>query len=208
MDALGSGEGMFANASRLPFGPCGFLGRRSARPAAPAEDVVRHGAARSDLAASGEQLPVGVRVRVAGVPLRPACDRVAHSTSAQTPRANCSPAPSATPGRSLRYNRGVFSGLGFVPLVVIFLVAAVVVWFAGIQLSRSTDVLDTRLRLGEALGGAVLLAVATNLPEIAITASAALSHNLGIAIGNILGGIAIQTVVLVVLDVAMGRKRR
>ena len=98
----------------------------------------------------------------------------------------------------------MFSGLGFVPLVLIFLVAAVAVWFAGIQLSRSTDVLDTRLKLGEALGGAVLLAVATNLPEIAITASAALSHNLGIAIGNILGGIAIQTVVLVALDVAMG----
>jgi cation:H+ antiporter len=98
----------------------------------------------------------------------------------------------------------VFSGLGLVPLVLIFLMAAVAVWFAGIRLSSSTDVLDTRLGLGEALGGAVLLAVATNLPEIAITASAALSHNLGIAIGNILGGIAIQTVVLVALDVAMG----
>ena len=98
----------------------------------------------------------------------------------------------------------MFSGRGFVPLVLIFLVAAVAVWVAGIQLSRSTDALDTRLKLGEALGGAVLLAVATNLPEIAITASAALAHNLGIAIGNILGGIAIQTVVLVALDVAMG----
>src|SRR6266705_489339 len=37
-----------------------------------------------------------------------------------------------------------------------------------------------------------------------ITGSAALAHDLGIAIGNILGGIAIQTVVLVALDVAMG----
>jgi cation:H+ antiporter len=98
----------------------------------------------------------------------------------------------------------VFSGLGLGPLVLVFLAAAAAVWLAGIQLSKSTDVLDQRLGLGEALGGAVLLAVATNLPEIAITATAALAHNLGIAIGNILGGIAIQTVVLVVLDVAMG----
>jgi cation:H+ antiporter len=100
----------------------------------------------------------------------------------------------------------VFTGLGLAPLVLIFGVAAAAVWIAGTQLANSTDALDFRLGFGEALGGAVFLAVATNLPEIAITSSAALAHNLGIAIGNILGGIAIQTVVLVVLDVAMGRE--
>ena len=98
----------------------------------------------------------------------------------------------------------MFANLGLAPLILIFAAAAAVVWVAGIQLSNSTDSLDSRLGLGEALGGVILLAVATNLPEIAITSSAALSHNLGIAIGNILGGIAIQTVVLVALDVAMG----
>ena len=98
----------------------------------------------------------------------------------------------------------MFSGLGLAPLALIFLAAAAVIWVAGILLSNSTDALDIRLGLGEALGGAILLAIATNLPEIAITASAALAHDLGIAIGNILGGIAIQTVVLVVIDVAMG----
>ena len=100
----------------------------------------------------------------------------------------------------------MFSGLGLAPLVLIFAAAAGAVWVAGIHLSRSTDTLDVRLGLGEALGGAILLAIATNLPEIAITASAAVSHELGIAIGNILGGIAIQTVVLVVLDFAIGRE--
>jgi cation:H+ antiporter len=107
-------------------------------------------------------------------------------------------------GRPSIENSAVFSNLGLLPLILIFAGAAVVVWVAGIQLSNSTDSLDSRLGLGEALGGVVLLAVATNLPEIAITSSAALSHNLGIAIGNILGGIAVQTVVLVALDVAMG----
>jgi cation:H+ antiporter len=99
----------------------------------------------------------------------------------------------------------VFSGLGLVPLVLIFAATAGAVWIAGIHLSSSTDVLDMRLGLGEALGGAILLAIATNLPEIAITTSAALSHDLGIAIGNILGGIAIQTVVLVALDISVGK---
>jgi len=100
----------------------------------------------------------------------------------------------------------VLSGLGLAPLVLIFAAAAGAIWVAGIHLSRSTDVLDTKLGLGEALGGAILLAIATNLPEIAIVVSAALAHNLGLAIGNILGGIAIQTVVLVVLDISIGRE--
>ena len=71
---------------------------------------------------------------------------------------------------------------------------------AGIRLSNTTDILSRRLGFGEALGGAILLAVATNLPEIAIVVTAAIAHNLGIATGNILGGIAIQTVVLAMLD--------
>jgi cation:H+ antiporter len=62
-------------------------------------------------------------------------------------------------------------------------------------------VLDSRLHLGSAFGGLIVLAVATNLPEVAITVSAAISGNLDVAVGNILGGIALQTVVLVVLDV-------
>jgi cation:H+ antiporter len=85
-------------------------------------------------------------------------------------------------------------------LVVIFVASAAVIWVAGIHLSSATDALDARLGLGSALGGLILLAFATNLPEVAITVSAAASGNVGLAVGNLLGGIAAQTVVLAILD--------
>jgi cation:H+ antiporter len=92
------------------------------------------------------------------------------------------------------------SSLPLPALVAIFIAAGVAVWLAGVRLSLATDVLDTKLGLGEAFGGLVLLAIVTNLPEIAIVVSASVSHHLDIAVGNILGGIALQTVVLVILD--------
>ena len=95
----------------------------------------------------------------------------------------------------------MFASLSLPILLLIFAGAAVFVWVAGTRLSDTADVLSSRLGLGEALGGLILLAIVTNLPEIAITVSATLSKELGVAVGNILGGIAIQTVVLVVLDI-------
>ena len=92
------------------------------------------------------------------------------------------------------------SNLPVVVLVAIFATAAAAIWVAGVQLSDQTDVLSTRLHLGSALGGLILLAVATNLPEIAIVVSASVAGQVEVAVGNILGGIAIQTVVLCVLD--------
>src|ERR1035437_2538350 len=88
------------------------------------------------------------------------------------------------------------------PIVfILFGACAVAIWMAGIKLTETADILSTYFSLGEALGGMILLAIVTNLPEIAITISAALQHNMELAIGNILGGIALQTVVLVILDV-------
>ena len=90
----------------------------------------------------------------------------------------------------------------------IFVGSAATIWVAGIPLSNYTDILADRLHLGQALGGLILLALATNLPEIAITYSAAASGQLDVAVSNILGGIAIQTVVLVALDAFGVRERR
>ena len=84
--------------------------------------------------------------------------------------------------------------------LAVFVACAAAIWIAGVSLSNYTEVLSHRLHLGAALGGLVLLAVATNLPEIAITITAAANGQIDIAVSNILGGIAIQTVVLVALD--------
>ena len=92
-------------------------------------------------------------------------------------------------------------------LVVVFVAGAGATWLAGISLSKTTDALDFRLGLGEELGGILLLAVAGSLPELAITVSAAEQGNLGLAAGNLIGGIAVQTMVLVVCDIAAGRER-
>ena len=94
----------------------------------------------------------------------------------------------------------MFDHLPAVAQAAIFLASAAVIWIAGVKLSDATDIISVRFGLGQALGGVILLAIATNLPEVAITASAAWHGDLGVAVGNILGGIAIQTVVLVLLD--------
>jgi cation:H+ antiporter len=94
----------------------------------------------------------------------------------------------------------MFDALSLPALCAIFVAAAAVVWVAGTHLSDATDVLARRFGLGQALGGMILLALVTNLPEIAIVASASLRGQMGVAVGNVLGGIAMQTVVLAVLD--------
>ena len=90
-------------------------------------------------------------------------------------------------------------------VLLIFLGASGATWVAGVQLSRCTDELDRRLGLGDAIGGMVLLSVAGSLPELAVTITAARSGHLGLAAGNLIGGIATATMVLVVCDLFAAR---
>jgi len=92
-------------------------------------------------------------------------------------------------------------------LWLVFLAGACATWVAGVYLARATDTLDARWKLGETFGGMLLLAISGTLPEAAITVTAALSHNLGLAAGNLLGGIAIQTAVLVICDFFVAEKK-
>ncbi|MES2006352.1 MAG: sodium:calcium antiporter [Bacteroidota bacterium] len=86
-------------------------------------------------------------------------------------------------------------------LAALFVIASAAIWVAGVKITKATDFIASYFKLGEAFGGMVFLAVVTNLPEIAITVVAAYNHNMDMAISNILGGIAMQTVVLVLIDI-------
>jgi cation:H+ antiporter len=99
------------------------------------------------------------------------------------------------------------SGVATPLLILLFAAGAAATWIAGVALARTADALDVRFGLGEELGGLLLLAVAGSLPEVAITVSAAARGNLGLAAGNLIGGIAVQTMVLAVCDVAVGPRR-
>jgi cation:H+ antiporter len=99
------------------------------------------------------------------------------------------------------------AGLASPFLLLIFLTASAATWMAGVALSKTTDALDTRLGLGDELGGLILLSIAGSLPELAITISAAASGNLSLAAGNLIGGIASQTRVLLICDFAVGPSR-
>jgi cation:H+ antiporter len=94
-----------------------------------------------------------------------------------------------------------FSLLSNTLLIVLFIISTIAIWISGVKLTKAIDAITSHYNLGEAFGGMVFLAIITNLPEIAITCVAAYYRNYDIAISNILGGIAIQTVVLVLIDI-------
>jgi cation:H+ antiporter len=87
----------------------------------------------------------------------------------------------------------------------IFVASALITWVAGIWLTRTTDAIDSKFKLGSAFGGLLILGVATSLPEIAIAVTAALQGHYAIIIGTLIGGVAIQTALIAILDLRMKR---
>lgn len=99
---------------------------------------------------------------------------------------------------------GFVQGMPLLALGLIFAGATAAVWWAGVRLSTTTEVLDRRMGMSHAIGGALLLAISNNLPDIAVVTSAAVRGTLDLAVGNLLGSVALQMVVLVVMDFIAG----
>ena len=78
--------------------------------------------------------------------------------------------------------------------------AGVVVWIAGLRLARLAEGIATKTGLSRVIAGALLLGVATSLPEIVTTMTASALENAPLAVNNLFGGVAMQLAVLAVID--------
>jgi cation:H+ antiporter len=87
-------------------------------------------------------------------------------------------------------------------VVALFLAATGTIAVAGIRMTRIADRLADLSGLGEALFGAVLLGGSTSLPGIVTSVWTAWEGHPQLAVSNAIGGIAAQTVFLVVADIA------
>lgn len=84
--------------------------------------------------------------------------------------------------------------------VLAFAAATAVVWAAGTRMVLFSDEIAERFDLGRAFIGLILLATITSLPEVVTTFTASAAGNAGLALGNLFGGITMQTAILAAVD--------
>ena len=84
--------------------------------------------------------------------------------------------------------------------LLLFTLCAGVVWFSGARLAYLADALAKRYKLAKSLVGLLILSLATSLPEVATTLSAAVNQAQNLVLNNLFGGIALQTAILGVAD--------
>ncbi|MGE3276819.1 MAG: sodium:calcium antiporter [Vicinamibacterales bacterium] len=84
--------------------------------------------------------------------------------------------------------------------VLVFVACAAAIALVGSRLTRTADRLADRTGIGEALAGAVLLGATTSLSGSVLSVTAAFNDRPELAMGNALGGIAVQKLFLAVAD--------
>ncbi len=89
--------------------------------------------------------------------------------------------------------------------LVLFALATGLVWYAGTRMVVLGDELAERLGWTREFIGLVFLATATELPEIVTTITAAQAGNADLVLGNMFGGVTMQTAILAVADILFVR---
>lgn len=94
-----------------------------------------------------------------------------------------------------------FEGFSIWMNALIYLISAGAIWSAGFYLEKLGGVISKRTSMGEAFIGTLLISLADTLPEIATTVTAIVFlDNPTLAIHALLGGVALQIVLLSVAD--------
>lgn len=86
--------------------------------------------------------------------------------------------------------------------LAVFVASGVAIVLGGIRMTGLADQLADRTGLGEALAGGLLLGIATSLSGVVASVTAAADGHASLAASNAVGGIAAQTVFLVIADLA------
>jgi cation:H+ antiporter len=90
-------------------------------------------------------------------------------------------------------------------LLLAFAAASAVVWAAGTKISFYADRLCATTGISSGAMGLLLLSTVTSLPEMATSATAALTDRPALGINNLLGSIAANGAILALADIAIGR---
>lgn len=94
----------------------------------------------------------------------------------------------------------MFSGLPLAVNLLIFVALAATIWQAGTRLSYYIDAIAEKTHIARGFLGLVLLATATELPEMVTTTTAVTENNPSLALNNMFGGIMLQLCVLAIAD--------
>ncbi len=86
-----------------------------------------------------------------------------------------------------------------------FFLCAVLIVFAGSKLTRNAAIISENTGIGSAWIGALLLPLATSLPELVTTLSAVALDSPDLALGNILGSCLFNLALLAVIDISSGK---
>lgn len=89
--------------------------------------------------------------------------------------------------------------------LIVFVIAAICVWFAGTRLTGYLDRIVAVTGVSQAFVGMLLLGGITSLPEIATVSTASVTGNAPLATNNLLGSVAINVLLIALADAVLGR---
>jgi len=96
------------------------------------------------------------------------------------------------------------NAINLLNLWLLFLLCSLIIIFVGTKLTKYGDIIAEKTGLGRLWIGAALIPLATSLPEISSSSSAAWINAPNLAIGNVFGSIMFNLLIIAIADLAHG----